>query len=84
MSTLPTLCITGKLELNPLFHTIADLVNRAVARQATDWSVPNFQFPPNSDVMDSDQESNFVRVELDMMIKKEEYDAMVDKYATNY
>ena len=35
------------IQLNPLFHTFADLVNRVVAWQTTDWLVPNSQFSPN-------------------------------------
>ena len=31
-------------QLNPLFHTIVEFVNRVVARLTTDWSLPNSQF----------------------------------------
>ena len=34
-------------QLNPLFHIFVDLVNRVVAQQVSDWSLPNSQFSPN-------------------------------------
>ena len=46
------LCIPtpNKGQLNPLFHTFAELrliVNRIVAWQSTDWLAANAQFSPN-------------------------------------
>ena len=38
-------------QLNPMFYTFADLVNRVVEGQTTDWSVPNSQFSPNDDLI---------------------------------
>ena len=38
-------------QLNALFHTFADLVNRVIARQIVDWSVPNSHLSPNDKVV---------------------------------
>ena len=35
-------------QLNPLFHTFAEFLNRVVARQSTDLLVANAQFSPNA------------------------------------
>ena len=37
----------------------------------------------DTDVMDS-PEPGFIRVEIDMLIKEEEYRAMIDRYVINY
>ena len=33
-------------QLNPLFHTFANSVNRIVTQQTSDWFMPNSQFSP--------------------------------------
>ena len=38
-------------QLNALFHTSTDVVNRVALRQNTDWLLPNSDFPPNEPKM---------------------------------